>query len=306
MTLEQLRIFVTVAKHEHVTRAARELKLTQSATSAAIAALETRHATRLFDRVGRRIVLTEAGRLFLVEAKAVLARAAAAETVLADLAGLKRGTLLLAASQTVANYWLPPIIHRYRTRYPGIAVKLAIGNTEQVSALVREGSAALGFIEGDIDDPALAVVPVAEDELVLVVAPDHPWTRSRPEPQKEFRTAHWILREQGSGTRSIFEAALPQLGVDPHDLDIVLELPSNEAVRAAVEAGAGVTVISRLVVESALRAGSLVTVAVDLPKRRFFVLRHRERYVTQAERELLNLLDGPDAATPFRSARRRA
>ncbi|MBN9270304.1 MAG: LysR family transcriptional regulator, partial [Mesorhizobium sp.] len=95
MTLEQLRIFVAVAEQEHLTRAARDLSLTQSATSAAIAALEARHATRFFNRVGRRIELNETGRLFLAEARAVLARAASAEAVLADLAGLKRGSLHL-------------------------------------------------------------------------------------------------------------------------------------------------------------------------------------------------------------------
>jgi DNA-binding transcriptional LysR family regulator len=290
MTLEQLRIFVAVAEREHVTRGARDLNLTQSATSAAIATLEARYATKLFDRVGRRIALTEAGRLFLVEAKAVLARAAAAETVLADLAGLKRGSLSLAASQTVANYWLPRIIQRYQSRHPGIAVALAIGNTEQVSARVYEGTADLGFIEGAIDYPTLSMDPVAEDELVLVVAPDHPWASQRPDPARDFKSARWILRERGSGTRSIFEAALPDLGVRPQDLDVALELPSNESVRAAVEAGAGVTVISKLVVASSLKAGALVGVAVDLPRRLFFVLRHKERYVTQAERELLSLV----------------
>src|ERR1700749_5040681 len=132
MTLEQLRIFVAVAEREHVTQGARDLNLTQSATSAAIAALEARYATKLFDRVGRRIALTDAGRLFLVEAKAVLARAAAAGTVLADLASLKRGSLPLSGSQTIANYWLPQIIHIFQSRHPGILVKLAIGNTATV------------------------------------------------------------------------------------------------------------------------------------------------------------------------------
>src|SRR6185312_15550431 len=145
MTLEQLRIFVAVAEREHVTQAARDLGLTQSATSAAFTALEARYATQLFNRVGRRIELTEAGRLFLVEARAVLARTADAETVLADLAGLRRGALAIAASQTVANYWLPPLLHRYRLACPGIAVSLAIGNTEMVAARVREGASDLGF-----------------------------------------------------------------------------------------------------------------------------------------------------------------
>jgi DNA-binding transcriptional LysR family regulator len=289
MTLEQLRIFVAVAEHEHVTQAARDLNLTQSATSAAIAALEGRYATRLFDRIGRRIALTEAGRLFLIEAKAVLQRAGAAETVLADLAGLKRGALSLAASQTVGHYWLPRVIHRYRSRYRGITLSLSLGNTETVAAMVHDGGADLGFIEGEIDDPVLTVRPVAEDQLVLVVAPDHPWARKKPASPEDFRSASWICRERGSGTRSILEAALPALGIARDDLRIGLELPSNEAVCTAVEAGAGVTIISRLVVESALTAGLLVAIGVDLPKRHFSILRHKERYVTVASTAFVDL-----------------
>jgi DNA-binding transcriptional LysR family regulator len=282
MTLEQLRIFVAVAEHEHVTQAARDLDLTQSATSAAISALEARYATKLFDRIGRRIALTDVGRLFLVEAKAVLQRARDAETVLADLAGLKRGALSLAASQTVGHYWLPRLIHRYQSRYPGIALSLSLGNTETVAAMVHDGAADLGFIEGEIDDSALTVRAVAEDQLVLVVAPNHPWARKPPASPQEFRTASWICRERGSGTRSILEAALPALGMAREDLRIGLELPSNEAVCTAVEAGAGVTIISRLVAARALTAGLLVAIAVDLPRRNFSILRHKERYVTMA------------------------
>ncbi|MDF2114222.1 LysR family transcriptional regulator [Roseiarcaceae bacterium H3SJ34-1] len=290
MTLEQLRIFVAVAEREHVTQAARALSLTQSATSAAIAALEARYATKLFNRVGRGIVLTEAGRLFLVEARAVLARASVAESMLADLAGMKRGSLALAASQTVGNYWLPQIIHRYQSLYPGIKVSLEIGNTETVATHVHEGVADIGFVEGEVDNPALAIRPVAEDDLVLVVGPQHPWTRSKPNPIRDFKSQKWVFRERGSGTRSIFEAALKSLGIDLRDMDIVLELPSNEAVRTAVEAGAGVAVISRLVVANSLRAGTLAVVDITLPKRKFFALRHRERNLVQAERAFYDVV----------------
>src|ERR1700686_5502419 len=116
MTLEQLRIFIAVAEKQHVTRAASELNLTQSATSAAIAALETRYGIKLFARIGRGIVLTLPGRNFLNEARAVVARAKAAAQILDDLAGLKCGSLNLAASQTVANYWLPPRIETFRRK----------------------------------------------------------------------------------------------------------------------------------------------------------------------------------------------
>ncbi len=290
MTLEQLRIFVAVATREHVTQAARDLNLTQSATSAAVATLEAHYQTKLFDRIGRRIVLTAAGKAFLVEAKAVLARAAAAETVLNDLAGLKRGQLALAASQTIAGYWLPAFIHRFNAAHPAITLQLSIGNTVQVAADVREGSADLGFVEGQVDDPVLAAQVVADDELVLVAPPDHPLCRASSVTADDLRTARWVLRERGSGTRAALETTLDQLGINPDELDVVFDLPSNEAVRGAVEAGAGVTVLSRVVVMRAVKAGLLAIAGVQLPKRHFFSLRHKEHHQTQAAREFLRIV----------------
>jgi DNA-binding transcriptional LysR family regulator len=290
MTLEQLRIFVAVANREHVTLGAQDLHLTQSAVSAAIAALEARHAVKLFDRVGRRIVLTDAGRLFLGEAKAVLARAAAAETMLSDLGDLKRGTLALAASQTIANYWLPQVIHAFAQRFPGIKIRLDIGNTTTVASDVKAGSVDIGLVEGDIDEPDLIIEHVSDDDLVLVVPPEHAWVTAMPEPADAFRAADWVLREEGSGTRSIFEAMLPAFGLAAFDLHVALDLPSNEAVRTAVEAGAGVTVLSRLVVAQSLQAGTLAIIPLALPPRRFYALRHRERYQSRAASEFRQLI----------------
>jgi DNA-binding transcriptional LysR family regulator len=156
MTLEQLRIFVGVAEREHVTKAAEVLNVTQSAASGAIAALEARYGVPLFHRVGRGIQLTEAGRGFLEEARAVLGRAAHAETMLADYAGLARGSLRIVASQTIASYWLPAKLAAFHERHPQIAVELAIDNTEGAAAQVLSGAAELGFVEGEVDEPALA------------------------------------------------------------------------------------------------------------------------------------------------------
>lgn len=291
MTLDQLRIFVAVAEREHVTRAAGDLNLTQSATSAAVAALEARYATRLFDRVGRRITLTDAGRLFLVEARAVLARASSAELVLADLAGLKAGSLGLAASQTVGNYWLPKFIHAFQSAYPGLSVRVTMGNTETVAALVREGAANLGFVEGEIEEPTLSVDAVADDEMALLVPASHPWSSMRP-TIVDLKSARWVLREHGSGTRSILSAMLQHEGLGLSDIDIGLVLPTNEAVRTAVEAGAGVTVLSKLVATNALKAKNLIAVDYPVPRRQFFMLRHKDHHVTAAEREFVRLVSG--------------
>lgn len=296
MTLEQLRIFVAVAEREHVTQAAKELNLTQSATSAAVSALEARYATKLFDRIGRRIVLTQAGKLFLVEAKSVLARAAAAEKVLADLAGLERGSLRIGASQTAGNYWLPEIIHRYQSLFPGVSIALKIGNTETVAADVEDGVADLGFIEGEIDNPVLSVTPVADDDMVLVVAPNNPLAKQPSCALAQIAQARWVVREAGSGTRAILEADVAKLGIDPKSLDIALELPSNEAVRGAVVAGSGITILSRLVVAAPLKAKTLVALDVPLPARKFFALRHKERYFTRAERTFIDVATGKQSS----------
>jgi DNA-binding transcriptional LysR family regulator len=287
MTLEQLRIFIAVAQKQHVTQAASELNLTQSATSAAIAALEARYGIKLFDRVGRGIVLTQTGRDFLGEARAVVARAKAAAEVLNDLAGLKRGSLALAASQTVANYWLPSRIQAFRQDHPGIDLQVTIANTEQVAQAVRQGSADLGFVEGQVDDPLLAIRKIDGDSLVIVVGINHPWVGQTRITPNRLTSSGWILREPGSGTRSMFEASLRKFGIKLSDLRIALELPSNEAVRAAVESGDGATAISDLVVAQSLAAGTLHRVKIELPRRAFFVLRHKERYASTAEQALL-------------------
>jgi DNA-binding transcriptional LysR family regulator len=284
LTLEQLRIFVAVAEREHVTLGARDLNLTQSATSAAIAALEARHATKLFDRVGRRIALTEAGRVFLDEARAVLARAGAAEAVLADLSGLKRGALSIAASQTVGGYWLPERLGHFREAFPGIAVTVTIGNTQQAAAQVREGAADIGIVEGEVDAATLTVAPVADDEMVLVVPPAHPWAKGRG--PRDLAASPWVARERGSGTRAIFDALAG--GAVPDEK--VLVLPSNEAVRGAVIAGAGAAVLSRLVVADALALGLLVAVDIKLLRRRFVALVHRDRHRTRAAAEFCRMI----------------
>ena len=295
MTLDQLRIFVAVAERQHVTRAAAALNLAQSAASAAIATLEARHGAKLFHRVGRGIELTEAGQLFLIEARAVLARAEAAELVLSELGGLKRGTLAVQASQTIAGYWLPRHLVAFRREHPGIDIRLAVGNSAQVAAAVRDGTADVGFVEGEIDDPLLEIEQVARDQLVVVVGAEHPWSRiDHPEPER-LTEIEWVLREPGSGTRSVFEAALRDFGVPSGMLRIALELPSNESVRAAVEAGLGATAISASVAAPSLEAGLLHQVPIELPERNFYVVRHLERHRSKAAEALLAMVTAPHA-----------
>ncbi len=292
MTLEQLRVFVAVAERQHVTRAAEALHIAQSAASASIAALEGRHGAKLFHRIGRGIELTEAGALFLAEARAVLARAGAAELVLSELGGLKRGTLAVQASQTIASYWLPRHLVAFRRAHPGIDIRLAVGNTTQVAAAIHDGSAELGFVEGVVDDPALESRVVARDQLVIVVGLDHPWAGCGAVAPDRLPESDWVLREAGSGTRSVFETALEGFGLPRSRLRVVLELPSNESVRAAVEAGMGATAISASAAAPSIEAGLLRQVGLTLPERDFHVLRRTERYRSRAADALLEIIAG--------------
>ncbi|MFC7050442.1 LysR substrate-binding domain-containing protein [Emcibacter nanhaiensis] len=290
MTFEQLTIFVAVAERQHLTRAAEDIGLTPSAVSASIKALETFYNVRLFDRVGRGIELSPAGRLFLDEAKATLARANAAEQVLSELGGLRRGRLTLFASQTISSYWLPPRLMQFHQRYPQIELQVTSANTAEVSQAVLEGAADLGFIEGEIDQPALATLPLALDQMVIVVSASHPLGTITPRNFAGFlMSSSWIMREKGSGTRSQFEVALKNFSLNPDDLEIAFTLPSNEAILSALRDSQCAAALSRLVADPYIRSGELRAIEIELPPRTFMAVRHKERTESPAARELLGV-----------------
>ena len=282
MTLEQLRIFLAVADGQHMTRAAAKLGLTQSAVSAAIAALEGRHNVRLFDRIGRRITLTEAGRSFVREARGVLNRAETAELVLDDLSLQPRGHIRLFASQTVASYWLPRRLIALHEAYPDIHVDMMVGNSTQAAAAVQDGQADIGLVEGPVRQPDLTCRVIARDRLVLIMAADR-----ADRDLEDLRNATWVLREEGSGTRSEFEAYLRKSGLDIHDLTVALQLPSNEAVLAAVRGSRCVSVLSERAVASTHAAGWISTKPLIGAERTFSALSHPDRYRTRAVSTML-------------------
>jgi len=289
MTLEQLRIFVTVADRQHMTRAAEALHLTQSAVSAAVGALEQRYGTRLFDRVGRGLVLSEAGRVFLPEARAVLSQAQNAAATLDELAGLRRGQLALFASQTVASYWLPPLMVALAQAHPQLILTLTVGNTARVAHAVIEGEAELGFVEGAVNEPALAHTRIGSDRLAIVAAANHPLARA-PEPGwGDLTSADWVLREPGSGTRSEFEQAIAAHGLDPASLNVLLELPSNEALLSAAASGGLVAAVSELAATPMIAAGRICRLPFDLPRRPFELLTHKERRRSHAGAAFVDL-----------------
>jgi len=269
MTLEQLRIFVAAAERQHITQAAKALNLAQSAVSHAIAQLEAEFGLALFNRIGRTIRLTEAGRLLLADAHTTLAAATRTRQHMAELSGLQTGTLHLHASQTIGNYWLPSRLKRFRDLHPDITLHVAIGNTQDVIKAVNNSTAELGFVEGQVSIPSCHTETIAKDQIILTASPEHPLATQNPLTPAKLAKAQWVMREPGSGTRTTLEETLSTLGIPPETLTISLELPSNEAIRAAIEAGLGIGAISASVVAESLENERLVSLPLPLPARPF-------------------------------------
>lgn len=290
MTPEQLRIFVAVAERGHVTNAAGFLAISQSAASAAIKALERSSGVQLFNRVGRAVELSSAGRRFLPEARAVLERIAVARHVLVNASQTVAGSLAIAASQTIASYWLPRRLAAFQEEHPAVRLDVSIGNTRQVENKVLDGTADLGLVEGRTESDLLRRARVDVDRLLLVVADAHPEVAELSPGQPDISSLRWILREEGSGTREVLQDLARRMGIAFDTLSVFLVLPSNEAIVQAVEAGAGATVISELVAGKAVAKGSLRHVPLDLPVRDFALISHRDRQPAMAQTALKSFL----------------
>ncbi|SMF02906.1 LysR family transcriptional regulator [Pseudogulbenkiania subflava] len=283
LTLRELAVFVAVADCATVTRAADTLAMTQSAASQALASLESGLAAALFDRVGRRLLLNEHGRLLLPRARALLDQAQ-------ELQGLFSGgaiDLRLGASTTVANYLLPERIAAFRLAHPQARVELEVANTRDIVEAVAAFRVDAGFIEGPCHHPELVVMPWLDDELVPFCAAGHPLA-GRVLTLEELAAAPWLLREPGSGTREEVERLLlAQLG----RVNLVMELGNSEALKRAVAAGLGVSCLSRRVIDDLLRSGSVVELATALPRlmRRFHRIVHRDKTLTQGLSQFLDM-----------------
>ena len=290
MTLTQLKIFVTVAELGSVTKAAKMLGITQSNASAAIAALENIYQVSLFDRIGRSIETSQAGQKFLPDALNVLASARSATIILRQLAGKTAGKLNIVASQTIANYWLPQRLTVFHSRNPDILLNVKMSNTQAVESAIIEGTADIGFVEGHVASPHIKLIHVDYDQPVLVVSAKRWPSLGLSEAPIEIGKLPWIVREPGSGTRKLLEDLVIQNSLHWDDLNVVLELPSNESVKEAVETGAGATLISRYVVKPSIENGKLRAVSLNLPPRSFRMVLHKHRPDSSAARALIEMV----------------
>ena len=262
MNLQYLRIFLTVAEHEHITRASQELILSQPAVTKTIQHLEQEVGLDLIERHGRRIVLTHAGRVLHSYARRLFALEREMEDALAALRDVDAGEITLAASTTTGVYLLPPVIARFHSRYPQVGLRMSILNSHEIVEQTLNWNLDIGLVEGEaaLLPTGLKVEVFAHDELVLVVSPKHRWHGIESLSPESLCDNVLVLREQGSGIREVIEHALSQHGVQVRPL---LTVPDNEAIKHTVMSGMGASIVSALAVQRELTSGELIRVPIE-------------------------------------------
>ncbi len=255
MNLNHLRVFASVAEHGNLTRAARDLNVSQPAISKQLSDLEQDLGSQLVDRLPRGVRLTEAGEVLLTHVQRILQAERAAQQDLRDLRGLGRGKLSVGASTTVGSYLVPSLMGELHRQHPGVQLDLTIANTAAVQSSVLENSCDVGLIEGFVSSDLLAVETLIADDMVGIAAPAHPALRSTPLRAAALRDLPLLMREQGSGSREVIEAALRKRDLV---LKPVMSLGSTEAIKNAVIHGLGIAIVSRLTVEHELHSKRLV------------------------------------------------
>ncbi|WP_446469388.1 DNA-binding transcriptional regulator YeiE [Xenorhabdus stockiae] len=282
ITLRQLEIFAEVLKSGSTTQASQQLALSQSAVSASLTDLEGQLGVQLFDRVGKRLVTNEHGRLLYPKALALLEQTGEVE----QLFKLEMGALRLAASSTIGNYMLPEMLAKYRKEYPDTPLELHISNTEDVIKSVAEFRVDLAFIEGLCHNPDLITQPWMKDELIVFSSPESPLVRSNL-ALEDLIKAPWILREKGSGTREVLDQLL--FSQMPR-FNIAMELGNSEAIKHAVQYGMGISCLSRRVVREQLKNGTLVELVIPGLNlyRTLYLIYHRQKHISNALQKLLS------------------
>jgi DNA-binding transcriptional LysR family regulator len=277
--LRQLEIFVKVAEFGSFSRAAESLHLTQPTVSEHIRTLEEDLGVRLLDRLGRGAAPTPAGQLLLGYATRVLALAREARQAVDRFQGRMSGDLTVGASSIPGEYMLPALIGRFKEKYPDIAVALLIGDSRSAVDWVMDGRVELGVVGQPLPRRGVEYRELAVDDVVLVVAATHPWTGRASVGLDELAAEPLIVRERGSGTRAALEQALNGAGIDLGAFRVVAEMGATQAIKQAIRAGVGVSVMSRRAVEDECRAGTLACLRIDglTLSRSFHLATHKER-----------------------------
>jgi len=288
MADRRLHVFYTVARLLSFTKAAETLHMTQPAVTFQVRQLEEHFNTRLFDRTHNRISLTEAGQKVYEYAERIFQLYNEMENSVRELTGDISGVLILGASTTIAEYMLPALLGDFKAKYPDVNLRLKVSNTDGIVSMVEHNVIDLGVVEAPVTNKNLAVDVCRTDRLVAIVPPGHPLAQHAKVPLSTIVEYPYICREEGSGTREVVLDYLREAGIDPAQLNIIMELGSLEALKGAVESGIGVSIVSRATLAKEIKLGTLKVLELDPPMERPFSFVHQKhKFRQRAMEELL-------------------
>lgn len=298
MDLWQLAVFCRVVELKSFSRAARAVHISQPTVSGHVKELEERCGVRLIDRLGREALPTQAGRILYDYAQRLLALREEAQTALAQLQGKVCGSLLLGGSTIPGNYILPALIGRFHRRHPQVRVSLAVADTAAITAEVAAGRLELAVVGAASERHQIVQEKLIEDRLRLIVPAGHRFAGRRSVRPEELAGEPFLVRERGSGTLDAVRASLRGAGVEIDEMNIAAELGSTEAVRQAIKAGCGVSILSTLAVSEELARGGLFALEIEgvALARSFYLTRHRRRSLSPLAATFVGLLRAEAAA----------
>lgn len=288
MNFHQWRVFYEVARDKSFSAAAEKLHLSQPAVTWQIKNLEQYYEMQFFERIGKKIFLTEEGKILFEFVDRILSFIRETEEALADLRGLSRGILRIDSVFTFADYYLANILQAFHRRYPHIILQIKTGNTNQIIENTLEHKNDLAFVAYDPQNEKLKVQEVIRDTLVAVVAPHHPWAKKKTIGLKDLQNQPLILREYGSSPRRILEEVLRKRGISPR---VIMESASTMAIKKMVEEGIGIAILSPQVIKEEYRSQRLIKLSLRDAQivYRFYLIYHKDKYISRSIQAFMHL-----------------
>lgn len=287
MADRRLKIFHTVARLLNFTKAAEELHMTQPAVTFQIRQLEEQFNTRLFDRTHNKVTLTDVGKQVYSYSDRILKLYEEMTRNITEMTGDVSGSVTLGASTTIAEYMLPLLIGEFKNKFPEVMINLRESNTEDIVSMVENNDIDLGIVEGSVNNKNLVVEECKMDHLVVIMPNDHILANEKTLRVEDFVSYPFISREHGSGTQEVITTYVEKHG-NGEDLNVCFELSSPEAIKGAVEAGMGLSIVSRATIIKELKLGTLTAVELKPSlERPFSFVRQRYKFKSRAADQLL-------------------
>ena len=290
MNLNQLKVFYLAAKHGSMSAAAEVLCITQPAVTKGIQRLQEYYEIKLFNRFGKKMVLTDAGEALYGIAESIFEMEHQAEESLRDFQQRKKGFIRILSSESFGSYYLPFIINRFSKANPRIRVSVDLLPTEQIVEKTAALGNDLGFISYPVPHNKLFMREILEDSYQIIVPPEHPFALKTVVKPEDLAGQPIIIHEKGSAPRKSTEEFAKKHGVN---ISIALELSNNEAMKTAVEEGVGIAVITRRVVSKEIRMGTLKAIPLSDPAmtRKFYLIHHKDKYISRPLQSLIDMVD---------------